>query len=465
MEEISTKIQNEPAENSAHLKSRKNIIIILICMGVLGAIGASQYYQERHASSEQKKTQTNEQTVSTDGNNKPPSSTDELQQQLIPVEFDFDIVSEENLEAAITSLPNETNLPSSPISPPASDQTQKINMKYLFSAYKNTAVITEQTNINQFIIGGLDDQGKKYALFSYFTPADMVSAALFSHDGKKVAFQEHDGVYIYDFISREKIKITDFEAFAYGGWNNDGKHLAILKKIGNSKQWYLYDVNTGTLDVVPFTIENDSSRFGWMNQGKGYSFSILTAGNVYLSKNGENPTMIDLQCNDGLMFSETDQYLTCSSMWLGVYDVSASRATHINGQDEDGNFFYNPVWIYNGKNSNDPMMLIHKENDTYITTLNNFFFSKVRTVKKIKFSPEQIKPIMHPGVIYWNIRYINNDEAISVGTKDNNSEFLILVSGFQSISIENPKLQFSYLSADKGFFNHGFSVGSVEIER
>ena len=89
----------------------------------------------------------------------------------------------------------------------------------------------------------------------------------------------------------------------------------------------------------------------------------------------------------------------------------------------------------------------------------------MRTIKKIQFSPENIKPIMYAGIPYLTIRYVSNNEAISVGTADNNSDSLILVSGFQNLSMDNPKLQFRYLSSDKGFFNHGFSVGSVEIER
>jgi hypothetical protein len=392
---------------------------------------------------------------------------------LVPISFDF--VSKEISNNAII---NKETIDSDEISPVISSaslaptssgaMSKTVNLDYLFSAYINTAATSHQTNINQFGIGGLDNAGEKYLISTYFTSADRNADAVFTNNGDKVAFQDQDGLYLYIFSTKEKTKIINESIIQnYGGWSSDGNKLAYLQEINGKKQWNIYNTNSKVIQTIPTIFEDDSSNFAWMPTGNDFAYNSQTTFKVYLSINNEVQELSNFTCDSNLIFSQDGHYLTCTnSKWIRMYNVQTG--TTIKWDDPNNDWYYkyhSPIWINASYNSADPLLFIYTEdNKLHITSKERFFDASKPETKELLLNTPLKNIMMFPGFGIYNIRYINDNQAISEATIDGDNESLIFIEGFANLTYENPNLTIKFLEKNKGLSTHGFSLGSVSID-
>ena len=77
-------------------------------------------------------------------------------------------------------------------------------------------------------------------------------------------------------------------------------------------------------------------------------------------------------------------------------------------------------------------------------------------------SPGQVDLIQSPSSADYDLKYIDNDRALSMGSIDHDKATLMLIQGFSTLSMENPKLSYVVLSKEP-LAVHGFSKADLLI--
>lgn len=348
---------------------------------------------------------------------------------------------------------------------PANENIKHVALTTLFSAYVNTTEESGQPNINLLRIGGLDENGDKYALFTYSTPSDRNPDAVFTSDGNKVAFQEKDGLNVYNFLTKEKNKIGDPIVVNYGGWNNLGNKLVYLKETDGKRQWNIYNTDDKTAQTLPTVFENDSSNFAWMPLGGGFAYNSQLTHKVYISQDDGVKELRDFDCDSNLMFSQDARYLTCTNTkWIRVYDTLTASTIKKDDPNTDWIYYYGVTWVNSSYKQSDPLLFVYKDGALHLSTKSHFFDSKTPESKPVILNPKIKNIMLAPGFGIYNIRFISLDQAISEGTVDGDNGSLILIEGFSRLSYDNPTLTIKFLDKNKGLTTHGFSATKMLIE-
>jgi hypothetical protein len=183
--------------------------------------------------------------------------------------------------------------------------------------------------------------------------------------------------------------------------------------------------------------------------------------------NGDIEELTDYNCPGNLMFSQDGRYLTCvNAKWTRMYDVETGTAIKWDDPSKDWYYnYYSPIWVNASYKSADPLLLVFTEgNKLHISSKKRFFDASKPESKEISFSTPLKSIMMYPGLGIYNIRYINDNQAISEGTIDGDTSSLLLIEGFANLSYENPQLTVKFLEKNKGLSTHGFSAGSMSFD-
>jgi hypothetical protein len=287
------------------------------------------------------------------------------------------------------------------------------------------------------------------------------SGVIVSYQGQ-MYIGENDSLYVYYLDTKKSKKISDKEVIAYGGWNKDNTKLAFFAEEKGKRQWFIYDDKTQEITDVPVIIDSDDySLFAW-GPHDTYAISDWLTYNVFISSFGKTPTLInDFDCEGGLMFSQDGRFLTCLS-WLRLYDTKTQTVTK-KGNDSDWYFFYSPIFVNASYKTDDPLLLVYKEGKAYVTSVKKFFLTTKPVMVPLITSPEKVDIIRSPSSADYDFRFINDDQALSMGSVDHDKATLMLVQGFSKLSMENPRLSYTVLSRDP-LAVHGFSKADLDIQ-